>query len=310
MFTAKILLANVLVPVILSTASALTAKFLRRSARDEVDGGQQAVSENRRPLLDVAIGALAAAAAIWLAFGLRNGFAFFPADDAWLRIPTAAILVAVCAVLTVPVPGLIRWVVRLGSLVAASWIVFPAGEAWEFLLPSRTFWIAALAGCSCIGWLGIESRSARESGILALSWIPCFAATAFLTAQSFMKVTEPLLAVSSVVGCLGIAGIVSRRSELLLGAAGPCLLTSAAAAANAQFNSYLGLSDWLTCLAMFSPAIVAVCGMPFLSQPTSSQTGSSTIHLGAFATVIASLAVAIAIVVWTVVVAGGGEEEW
>lgn len=310
MFPLKIVLANVLVPMVVASVSILTAKLSGRSGVERIEDDSQVVSRKGQPLRDALIGAVAAVLAIWLAFGLRNGFAFYPEEDAWMRIPFATLLVAISVLLTAPLHGLWRWAIRLGFAAFASWTVFPTGEAWEFLLTSRFYWIAALTISSLIGWLGIETRSPRASGILALAWIPCFAASAFLTAQSFMKVTEPLLAVSSVVGCFGLAAIVSRRSELIHNAAGPCLMASVAAIANAQFNSYLGLSDLLSGLAMFAPAIVALASFPFVSRRESPTAAAFSGVMGIMVTLSASLIVSAAIVVWTQIASGGGEEQW
>jgi hypothetical protein len=142
---------------------------------------------------------------------------------------------------------------------------------------------------------------------MGFAWITCFAAAAFLTAQSFMKVTEPLLAISAVIGCFAIAVLVTGKQGLLPGAAGPCLAAFGAAVANAQFNSYLGLSDYLSWLAIFSPAWVALCALPWIARrpPADAKNWPA-----ALATAIGAAIVVAAVVVWTQLAAGGGEEEW
>ncbi len=310
MFPAKILLANILVPIIVATGSSLIAKFRARRSLGQVEDDELAAPRTGRSQFEGLLGAVAAALAIWLAFGLRNGFSIYPVDDAWMRIPFATLLVAVGGILTLPLGGLGRWTVRLGFLAVASWTVFPTGENWGFLWDSRYYWVTALAISSWIGWFGIEIRAPRDSGILALAWIPCFASAAFLTAQSFMKVTEPMLAISSVIGCFAIAALALRRGELLHGAAGPCLLASAAAIANAQFNSYLGLSDFLSGLAILSPAIVTCSSIPFLARRKGQESVVTARKRGMPVTVAVSLMVSAAVVVWTQVASGGAEEEW
>lgn len=258
------------------------------------------------------MGALAAVLAIWSAYALRNGLVLV-AEDRWLRIPLAVTVVGIPGALAAHLPNPAKWAVKTLAVVCAAMLVFPTGEAWDFLQETKIQWIAAMAAGCLIAWSLLNQRNAPRAGILALGWIASLVAAAFLTAQSFMRVTEPMLAIASVFGIMGFAAIWQHRSQLLLGAAGPSLFAMAAGLASAQFNSYLGMSDRLTWLAMLAPATAALLSHPFRERSGTDASATPATARGKYQsviTIILCLILAAAVIGWTQVAAGVGEEEW
>ncbi len=323
MFELKVLAINVLVPSIISVialwlcrprnAVANLGPSERKLAlqpapavREASDSASATLVEPPFSTVYASLLSLTAVAAIWAAFGLRTEFVLWP-QDAWKRLPQSVALVALGGILTQWIPNtFIRWTLRLVTLVGAAIVIFPTGEAWQELTKDRSAWIAAMSLSSFLGWLLISYQTPRRQAVVGFGWIFLFASCAFLTAQSFLKVTEPLLAVASVVGCVSIASCLSRNSQQLLPAvAGPCLFALSVAVASAQFNSYLGLSNWLSWLGMSSPAMAAAVSM-LVPATQDGQVRLTRWH--ALATVITCLLLAGAIVGWTQVAAASGEE--
>ncbi len=247
---------------------------------------------------------------MWLVFGLRHGWSL---EDAWLKIPVGTALVALGSLWpagrgTALTMQLFGWTARLGLLLAAAMMVFPTGEGWEFLLPARPTWLATMIVSASAAWWLLARLTSRQAGWLGLGWIALTAASAFLTAQSFLKVTEPLLAVASLLGCFSLAALFRGRGQLLMAAAGPCLFAYASIVATAQFNSFLGLSDWLSWLSMSAPALSAGV-VALVSQVVRGRNRGEWIVW--LASLIGCLALAAAVVLWTLLATGGGgESEW
>ncbi|MCR9295490.1 MAG: hypothetical protein NXI32_22460 [bacterium] len=317
MFELKILFFNVVIPSLIAVTAVLWAGWLkrRRSTTQGLVGDQHKtdVETQTSPssstlasnaALQFAAGALASSVAVWLAFATRNQFQLW-SEDSWLRVPLASLLVGVVAACSAGLPRL-KWLFCLLAVAAASWLVFPRGEAWTDLQKEQWFWLASIfVGCS-LAWIPLSLRSAANAGVQALAWIPCVAALAFLTAQSFMRVTEPLLAVASIFGVFGIGAIWIQARQLLLGAAGPALMAMVAAGANAQFNSFLGLPNLLTAFAISAPAMAAIATQ--LIPGKSNQTRSTVSYI-VFCLIVCVVLAAV-VIVWTQMLAGGGEEEW
>ena len=185
-------------------------------------------------------------------------------------------------------------------------MVFPTGEAWEFLLPERTTWIAIISVCSLIAWCLGDQHHRKIPGVLCLAFIPLLAASAMLMAQSFLGVTEPMLAVSSVLGCVALVGLWAKIRWLADRAMGPSLFCAAACISNAQFNSYLGLTNWISFLAVAAPALVAGVSLPFVSNSSAGKK-----WIGVVVTLGLAFCLAAGLVIWTMsLTAGGGEEDW
>lgn len=330
MFELQIFVANILLPSVAALIGIVGAWLLQRqqvrskqpaelnSAVDADTGGEGtelrgAIPQERQPNEDLkpgwlaaGCGALSALAAIWIAFGMRNGFVIL-SEDSWLRIPLGTTIVAVAAMSTAAGNWALVWMIRTIALSIAAMFVFPTGEGWEFLAESQNYWILAIVLSTLTGWWGMEQRLHRMKGVLALAWIPVFAATAALTSESFLGVTEPLLAVSSIFGCYGIAALSVKSPIPLNSVTGPSLFAFSSATANAQFNSFLDLPNTLTYLAMFSPGLAAVLSLAFLAR--SSEKARTARHVTI--TVAACLICALALIVWTrMSLGGGGEEEW
>jgi hypothetical protein len=274
--------------------------------------------------LAVSLLVVAAVVAIWLALALRveEALAWWP-EDAWTRLPLAIGAVGLGAIAANWLPArwkLGAWLLRATALWLATRMIIPTGEAWEFLQPSLPVWTLVLVLGPLLAWCLIERLPSRSAGVLGLSWILCVAAAAFLS-KDFLRVTEPMLAIASVLGCVSIGTLLSGRSEWIATVAGPCLFGSGAAVASFQFNSFLGLPDALSWLAIVAPAVAALVTLRLPSQAQldapsqvagQSQPNALTSPRSLLLTVGACLILAIVVVVWTIVAggAGGAEEAW
>lgn len=289
MFELKILLINVVLPSVITVLTILLVRKMSVSALDHT--------------VIVACGAVVA---IWLAVALRTEFSFWH-EDAWMRMPVGMIGVALAAILTTELRSIIAvWLVRASATLVAAYLIFPTGEVWKDLLPSQNMWIFFCVVSTLVGWFLIEQQPPRRAAVLGLSWIALFAAAAFLTSQSFLKVTEPLLAVSSVVGCLSLASLTASSTKLVAASAGPVLFALSAEVSSAQFNSYLELPNSLSWLAMSSPALAAL-----LTQIAARKTDSTAVTKSfCLVAICGSLLLATLLVVWTQFALPVGGEEW
>lgn len=266
-----------------------------------------------------AAGCLAIVAAIL--FRVEAARVSFP-EDAWARIPHALILVTASAMVSLFVPNVWGWLARGIAIFFAARMMIPRGEAWEFIEPLLPVWLSMMIGSSLGAWYlsarlsrstdnatrwGSSTRWAKSSwaGVLSLGWIACVAAAAFLT-KDFLRVTEPLLAVASVLGMAGLMSVVYRAPQLASIVAGPCVFAMSAAVASAQFNSYLGLPDSLSWLAMAAPSVAGLSTLAIRAQDQPVRKGRIAL------VVLACIAIAAMVITWTAVAgeAGGGEEEW
>lgn len=303
MFELQILTHNVLLP----TAIATVGLGLVRAMAGR--GDQGASDTGASPLVSTLCG-LAATGALLSAFTMGNGWQWF-AQESWLRIPLAALAVGLIA--STPVQAWTDWVLRFGMLLVAAVLVFPRGEGWEDLQSEHTTWVLAMTASAWLAWYLLSRRNTREAAWLGLSWIACTVAAAVLTAQSFMRVTEPMLAVASILGCFSLGAWWFARREALVAAAGVALFGYVAIIANGQFNSFLGLSNRLSYLAMAGPAIVAAVSSPFVSpvRVADSEPAEEPLRwLPCWVTLAVALVTAATVIGWTLSVAGGGEEEW
>jgi hypothetical protein len=247
----------------------------------------------------------ATAAALGVAFGLRNGWALWH-EDAWMRWPTAVVLVALAGAVTAGLTSSwLVWTLRILATLIASGVIFPTGEAWGFLWPARFQWWAVMTISTVVGWSLCHVQPPKLAAFLGLNWIVLLVAAAYLTSQSFLKVTEPLMAVASVLGCLSLFSLGGRTSQWVSLAAGPCLFATSAAVASAQFNSFLGLPDRLSWFTMATPSLLAVAAYGFT-------TASATRGPGRYAVLclIVSLALAATVIGWTNEMLPEGGEEW
>lgn len=302
MFEAKIFLINIGIPSALCVLGVIAAYLLSRGAADPVQ--LKPAGPSREGLIGT-IAACLAGCAVYVAFALRTEFALWH-EDAWMRLGSSTLFVAVAGAITALIANpWIRWSLRLVAVAAAAFAVFPQGETWDFLLPARSYWLSSMTLSCFVGWLLLGQFRGREAAVVGLSWIPLIAAGAFLTAQSFLKVTEPLLAASSVLGCFGIGVLIIGKADMLVAAGGAAIFAFAAATASAQFNSYLGLPDSLSWLAMATPALVAASALPLRDRaanvPTRPRLGLVLVVL------VAALVLAAAVVAWTHSLTGGSE---
>jgi len=316
MFELTVLGVNVLLPSLVALTAGLVVWKMQPAASLSSTEGQSSAtrvglaktptaSATGLALVQGLVVSGATAVALAMAFGLRNGWAMWH-EDAWMRWPTAVVLVALAGAVTAGLTSAwLVWTLRILATLIASGVIFPTGEAWEFLWPVRFQWWAVMTISTVVGWYLCHAQTPQLAAILALNWIVLLVAAAYLTSQSFLKVTEPLMAVASVLGCLSLFSLGGRASQWVSMAAGPCLFATSAAVASAQFNSFLGLPDRLSWFTMATPSLLAMAAYGFT-------TASSTRGLVRYAMLclIVSLALAAAVIGWTNGMLPAGGEEW
>ncbi len=306
MFELTVLGINVILPSILTLLGVALGYRLSGAVESRHETERPLESNRTVELVRGVCVAAASALAIWSAVALRNEWAIWH-EDAWMRLPTGVALVALAAAVTTGMNFVwLAWLIRGVAVLTAALAIFPSGEAWGDLLPTKNLWLASITLSTLVAWFLMERRGSRDAAVLGLSWILLLIVAAYLTSQSFLKVTEPLMAVASVLGCLSLLSLRRGSSSWVATAVGPCLFAFSAAVASAQFNSFLGLPDALSWLAMASPGIAAA-----LTQWTSvghSQIGSRKKNL--WATLLVCLLMAVAIVAWTQWALPSGGEEW
>ncbi len=250
---------------------------------------------------------LAAVVAVWLAFGLRVGFAWWP-EDAWARIPWAVAVVGAGSMLTISLPvRWLAWALRGLALWLGTEMILPRGEAWEFLEPQLPVWRGVLIAGPLLSWWVIEGRSPRGAGWLGLAWLPLFAASAFLS-KDFLRVTEPMLALAAVLGSASLGALIIGKRNWAASIAGLSLFGCGAAVASAQFNSFLGLPDALSWAAILSPAAAALLSSWFAGQESAARPLSWRYVL---LTCAIGCGLAVAVVVWMSLVGGvASQDEW
>lgn len=267
MFELQILFGNVVAPlaIVLTGYLALSRIFHRRAVAFVL--------------------AACSGIAIWTALVIRTGFSWWP-EDAWQRVPVAAMIVSAVAMLvgfiqlkamrskqtldpneTSPATrgeprrsasDLIYCIAIAMVTAVAAWLIYPRGEAWAELQNQQFQWWAVITLAASFGWWGIAGCQPVVASTVGLATIPLLIASAFLTSLSMMKVTEPLIAVATVLGlCSRIdLRLAGQRSLPIMFA--PTLFAMSGFVAHACFQSYLNLPRTLYVLAMLSPAILAL----------------------------------------------------
>ncbi len=310
MFELQVLLSNLVAPSIVVLFGWLVCRSLPRDRALRV-----------LPYVLTACSGLA----IWLALAVRNGFSWWP-EDAWQKVPIAALIVAGAAVIdelfrakpyveSAVVPtgassrptnlslSAISQLIAIALAVAlAAWLIFPRGDAWAELQSQQNQWCTVVTLAASFAWWGVAGCQPRVAATVGLATIPLLIASAFLTSLSLMKVTEPLIAVASVLGCCSLIDLrLSGRRSLPIMIA-PSLFAMSGFVAHASFQSYLNLPRTLYFLAMLSPAIVALAARV-------SQRKSARLAIGV--TVGLALVLAATVSVWTYVAGDvGAEAEW
>lgn len=319
MFELQILFGNVFVPALLVIVSSIASQFLPAPSRTRFT-----------PLILT----VTSGVAICSAMAIRNGFAWWP-EDAWQRVPSAALFVTAAAV------GIATLVNRSGSAIdssvgegegedraestaslssnasplaivqwfaiavvafIAAWLVFPSGESWAELQSQRFLWCSVIALAASLAWWGIVGCQPGVAITVGLATIPLLIASAFLTSLSIMKVTEPLIAVATVLGICSLLDLRKkvRRSLPMLFA--PTLFAMSGLIAHANFQSYLGLPRTLYFLAMLSPAIIALAARMAQRKST---------RFAVVLTICLALLLSAGIIAWTYVTGDvGAEPEW
>ena len=223
--------------------------------------------------------------AIWAAFAIRVGFAWWP-EDAWQKVPVAAILISTMAIIVDSFrQKLVRskdnassaedvskanpklrstsldlvFVVAIAAAAArAAMLIYPSGDAWASIQDQRVQWCVVMTLAASLGWWGLAGCQPSVASTVGFATIPLLIASAFLNSLSMMKVTEPLIAIATVLGLCSLIDLrLSGRRSLPVMIA-PTLFAMSGFIAHANFQSYLGLPRTLYFLAMLSPAIVAL----------------------------------------------------
>ncbi|GIX00511.1 MAG: hypothetical protein KatS3mg111_3843 [Pirellulaceae bacterium] len=259
MFLIEIVFANIFIPTLLVLLAATVWRRLSRQgpvpeSQDELRSSQQSI----RRFMAAGVVTVLMSAAFYAAFAFRNQW-LVDWEDYWQRIPAITLVIFWGAGwLAGGIPSPLNWLFRGVLLLWGAWMVFPVGSGWEFLEERRGAWLVAIGANAVVAsWFAsqLPSRFLRH---LLFSWLPCWIAAAFLTAQSFMRVTELLITIGCITGAAAVA--LARRS--VPPPSGSMWITGIvfggmAALAHGQFNSFLGLSDALTWLAMTVPTLVA-----------------------------------------------------
>ena len=219
--------------------------------------------------------------AIWLALAVRNGFSWWP-EDAWQRVPIAALIVAGMAAINdlllakpgvksatgsadepsspakPPASAMTQLISIVIAVALAAWLIFPRGDTWAELQSQQNQWCTVITLAASFAWWGVAGCQPKVATTVGLAIIQLLIASAFLTSLSLMKVTEPLIAVASVLGLCSLIDLrlVGRRSLPIMIA--PSLFAMSGFIAHASFQSYLNLPRTLYFLAMLSPAIIAL----------------------------------------------------
>ncbi len=305
MFELQILIGNVLAPaaIVLLCYIALPKRFSNRGL----------------PLLL----AICSGVSIWVAMAFRNGFATWP-EDAWQRVPIAGMIVALATVLlaffcdnprprTVPdtessdagkksLPVFFQWIVVSLVIAGAAWLIYPRGEAWAELQSQQTQWCLIITLAASLSWWGLTGCQAKVASTVGLAVIPILVVSAFLTSLSFMKVTEPLIAVATVIGLCSLIDLrLGHRRSLPIMMA-PSIFAMTGFIAHASFQSYLNIPRTLYFLAMLSPAMLALVAR--IAQRKSA-------GFAIFTTIVLALVLAGAIGTWAYLAGEvGSENEW
>ncbi|MDX1926817.1 MAG: hypothetical protein SFV81_09875 [Pirellulaceae bacterium] len=312
MFELEVLFANVIVPaamVLLVCLLVLHKSTLR--------------------LVHLAL-AVCSGLAIWAAFALRIGFAWWP-EDAWQKVPVAAMLVTAVAVVIdlvrskpVRTPAsspatenasasvrlnpqrftleLFQGAALAAIVACAAWLIFPTGGGWDSVLDQRYQWCAVITLAVSFSWWGIAGCQPAVASAVGLATIPLLIASAFLNSLSMMKVTEPMIAIATVLGLCSLIDwrLTGRRTLPIMIA--PTLFAMSGFVQHANLQSYLDLPRTLYFLAMLSPAIVALVAR-------TSQQKSKRLAIGL--TIVLALVLAAAIGGWAYTASDAGHaDEW
>ncbi len=284
MFELQILFANILVPAIIFVSAYAVTLQLPNSMR----------AQFQPPVV-----AMSGALALWLAFALRNGWSLWP-EDVWQRIPVASLLVAVVTAVTeiflhprgiqaeageaISAPEqrerksfagleIMIWLLRAVAIAQAALIIFPTGESWVELQSMRRWWIGVITVGVSFGWYSISRCRTNVAPIVGFALIPWTVAAAFLISQSFMKVTEPMLAIATLLALASLFDWKRRTACFLNTISGVTLFTAAAAIAQGQFYSYLDLPRNLYAIAILTPLLIALAAR--LGQLRSTRVGQA-----------------------------------
>ncbi len=252
MFELTVLLANLIVPAtIMATAIAIVWRMKQPSIACSLILGT------------------GAAIAIVVAYGLRNGFAIWP-EDAWQRIPLATLLVGLIGSARAQIaparsiPYLLSLVALVAVTLAATSIVLPSGEGWEELAKSAPKWYAlflvAMLAAQCL----MDCLPSRAVGWFGLALIPWTMVSAYLCSESFVKVTEPIIAVATTIGLGSLANLRKIDSFAVRSLLGPALFTVFAGLAHAKFYDFADTPEWYYQLLVVTPSLMAAATLAII----------------------------------------------
>jgi len=306
MFELQILFGNVVAP-----AAVLLISWLACAA----------LPAPHRSRLTPLVLAASSGVAIWTALAVRNGFAWWP-EDAWQKVPIAALIVSALAIVAelfspqavqseqadkIPIadkeavasPNSLR---RSSAASIVQWLVITVAAVAAELQSEQNQWCLVIGLSVSLAWWGISGCRPPVAIAVGFATLPLLIASAFLTALSIMKITEPLIAIATVIGLCSFIDLrlTGRRSLPIIFA--PTLFAMTSFIAHANFQSYLGLPRTLYFLAMFSPAIVSLIAR---------MTQRKSARVAIAATICMALILAAAMAGWTYVAGDvGAEQEW
>lgn len=312
MFELQILLGNVVAPAAVLLISCLACRALPQGIRGRAVPFVLATSSSF---------------AIWVAVTIRNGFAWWP-EDAWQKVPVAALIVTVVAVIaellrskpsscaaheparttnprtTNPrtnssTAAIVQWIAISSAAGCAAWLIFPRGDTWAELQSQQNQWYIVLSLAAGLGWWGVAGCRPPVASTVGLATIPLLIASAFLTALSILKITEPLIAVATMLGLCSLIDFRLRGRRSLPIMIAPALFAMSGFIAHANFQSYLNLPRTLYFLALFSPAILGLVARM-------SQRKSTRFAIGV--TIVNALLLSLAIGTWAYIAGEAGSE--
>jgi hypothetical protein len=282
-FELQILAANIVLPAVVLLTVYLVSSILPAALSLRLQS----------PML-----AVAGALGLWVAFGIRNGWTLWPEDHwqripaATLLIGVVAamteILLRSAASLTARKSAYsqketaaeqyepyskanvvsdhtaigwlqsVGWILRISATVGAALIIFPTGEAWLELKSSRWWWVSLIAISVSFSWFSLSRCDRRVAPFVGIAFVPWLIAAAVLTAQSFLKVTEPLMAIATVIATVSMLDLTGKTRAVLIVAAGIMHVGASAIVAHGYFYSYLDIPRNLYAFTISAPLLIAL----------------------------------------------------
>ena len=168
MFELTVLGINVILPSILTLLGVALGYRLSGAVESRHETERPLESNRTVELVRGVCVAAASALAIWSAVALRNEWAIWH-EDAWMRLPTGVALVALAAAVTTGMNFVwLAWLIRGVAVLTAALAIFPSGEAWGDLLPTKNLWLASITLSTLVAWFLMERRGSARCGCIGV----------------------------------------------------------------------------------------------------------------------------------------------